>query len=114
MARAKVRFNVDHAVSVMRRSAEEGIRQVMGDILEEAKAEAPVDKGNLRDSGQLVLNGASTKIVFDAPYAEIQHENLHYYHEVGKAKYLEDPFRRNAGKLYGTAQEHINRNFGYD
>jgi hypothetical protein len=33
------------------------------------------------------------------PYALRQHEELDYYHTVGKAKYLEDPFRRHAARL---------------
>lgn len=114
MARAKVRFNVNHAVSVMRRSTDEGIRDAMSTILQEAKDEAPMDTGALRESGRLVQSPASTKIIFEAPYAEIQHENLHYAHKIGKAKYLEDPFLRNVGLLYETVQRQVNKDFGTD
>lgn len=30
---------------------------------------------------------------YSAPYAVYQHENLEYHHEVGQAKYLEEPAR---------------------
>lgn len=112
MARAKVRFNTKHAVSVMRRASDEAIQQVMHEVLEEAREEAPLDKGDLRASGHIVQNGPTTKIVFDAPYAEIQHENLSYHHDIGKAKYLEDPFNRAVPRLYPRAQKKVNDAFG--
>lgn len=36
---------------------------------------------------------------YSASYALIQHENLDYYHEVGQAKYLEQPAREMQGEL---------------
>jgi hypothetical protein len=69
------------------------------EILTAAKEHCPVDLGNLRASGhtQREQNGDTVVIGFGgpaAPYALVQHERLDYHHTVGKAKYLEDEFRR--------------------
>ena len=39
----------------------------------------------------------------------IQHENLEYHHEVGQAKYLEEPLRRNADKLISIVREEMRK-----
>ena len=71
-------------------------------IMGEAKLETPVDRGPLRASGHVpkptiedgdfvvrpAFGGVAT------PYAFRQHEELGYRHNVGNAKYLENPARR--------------------
>lgn len=67
----------------------------------------PVDLGALKNSGTVELpkkegDGFSVKLYFGgttAPYALVQHENLHYSHNVGEAKYLERPIKSFAPQL---------------
>lgn len=71
-------------------------------IMLESKQECPVDTGALRSSGhvQRPTREAGEIVVnlgYGGPaisYALPQHENLEYRHPSGKAKFLEDPFRR--------------------
>lgn len=84
-------------------------------IITDSLNEAPVDTGKMRESARIKLNGKNigrgtksgdlrrvNKVVkkekveninisYNTPYALIQHEELSFYHPVGKAKYLEDP-----------------------
>ncbi len=60
--------------------------------------EVPVKTGALKATGQNILTVTPHTIACEvgygseaAPYALIQHERLDFHHEVGKAKYLEDP-----------------------
>lgn len=70
------------------------------DILTAAIPETPKRPpplgGTLRASGTVNLDEANeeVRISFNTPYAAKQHEEMSYRHTVGKAKYLEDPFRR--------------------
>lgn len=80
-------------------------------IMRESKRETPVDTGTLRSSGHVeqpeVRRRAGTVEVmmgYGGPagngehvgYAVYVHENLTAHHPVGKARYLVDPFNRNA------------------
>jgi len=90
---ARVKWNSSGAIRVATRSMREGIHDIMQEVLERAVADAPVDTEELRNSGRLNINRASTSIIFDVPHAAIQHERLDYNHpRGGKAKYLEDAF----------------------
>lgn len=61
-------------------------------------------------------------ISFNTPYARVQHEDLYYNRKTGeleqralnhplggKAKYLEDPFRRNKSKVIRYAEKQIKK-----
>lgn len=60
--------------------------------------QVPVKTGALKASGQNIpvntLHSIGCEVGYGseaAPYALIQHERLDFHHDVGKAKYLEDP-----------------------
>ncbi len=105
-------------------------------ILTEAINEAPVETGTLRRSGTVTKGGlpdteqvyddaqAGTRqeqgqelgkeqavyVSFNTPYARRQHEELDWEHpRGGKAKYLEDPFRRNKSKVLKHAERQIKK-----
>lgn len=81
--------------SIARDTYKRGLR-----ILEVATRLVPVDTGVLRGSGfvqipEIAGDRVSTTIAFGgpaAPYAFIVHEDLDAFHQVGQAKYLEEPF----------------------
>lgn len=70
-------------------------------IMRTSKQEVPVDTGALRDSGYVepaTITAAGVEVILGyggaaIPYALRQHEELSYAHTVGKAKYLEDPWK---------------------
>lgn len=71
-------------------------------ILADSRQEVPVDTGALRNSAHVerLPNGAEAGYGGTAiPYALRQHEDLTFYHTVGKPKYLEDPFKRHASDM---------------
>jgi hypothetical protein len=69
-------------------------------VLERAKQLTPLETGQLKASGRIDYGAVSAKgaivqlvITFSAfrgpfDYAEIQHENEYYHHDIGQANYL--------------------------
>ncbi len=59
-------------------------------VLQAAKANVPVDEGDLRKSGKVRVDNMTVRVTFNAPHAWLQHERLDYKHPGGgQAKYLE-------------------------
>ena len=109
--------NIDKLINLLRKGGD-GARQALFQTLygeaqiafAESQAEVPVDKGNLRNSGQaygIQVNrfGDTLEITLGyggvaASYALIVHEDLQARHNGGtKAKYLEDPIKRRSNGL---------------
>lgn len=100
----------------------EALEDIGLDLLGKSVMQAPVDTGDMRGSGYVsfttgkIASGTKTGSVvktgevgkrarpevtvgFGVPYAAKQHEELGYKHpRGGKAKYLEDPLKENAGR----------------
>jgi len=90
------------------------LRKVAEDIMAESLQEVPVDTGTLKSSAFIEEIGHS-KITFGyggpndrlnpktgqyaSEYMYYVHEDLFARHTVGKAKFLEDPVRRNVKKI---------------
>ena len=73
-------------------------------IFAESQREVPVDTGNLRASGFIVptsTRGLKFGVVigYNTHYALAVHERTEVRHTVGKAKYLEDPWRKAQGGM---------------
>jgi len=109
--------NIDKLINLLRKGGD-GARQALFQTLygeaqiafAESQKEVPVDKGNLRNSGQaygIQVNrfGDTLEITLGyggvaASYALIVHEDLQARHKGGtKAKYLEDPIKRRSNGL---------------
>lgn len=108
----------------------EGVLQSMSD---ESLKQAPLDKGDMRESYEVVANGkkifkGSTNAVkrmdktkikdvieyeasYNTPYALRQHEELSYNHPTPgtKAKYLEDPFMSHREYFVDDVQDAVNK-----
>lgn len=88
--------------------AEAAIIQALGtcaaDLQGKSAAQAPIDTGDLRANCSVSPvqrdgKSVSVSVGYDLVYAVVQHEALHFSHpKGGKAKFLEDPFKENAGK----------------
>lgn len=72
---------------------EDWLRIVLMDLTGEAQRRAPKDEGTLRASGHWEISGTKGKVIFDTPYAAVQHERIDFHHTDGEAKYLEKPLK---------------------
>ena len=102
-------------VSPADRAIKEGVinaLEIVGaDLTGKAQRLAPKDEGTLRASGHWELEGETgfrssrpgsmrasvqVNVIFDVPYAEVQHERTDFAHLNGQAKYLESPLKSSA------------------
>jgi hypothetical protein len=67
------------------------LKQTAAAIAAEAKRRCPVEKGDLSRSIGFRVVGNTAIIYATMEYAAAQHENLQFHHDVGQAKYLEQP-----------------------
>lgn len=88
-----------------KRNANNGAKMAAEQLLKWSKPLVPVDTGKLKASGEVVKRDTGYAVQYSSAnkqgydYAYIQHENLEYHHEVGQAKYLEQPLREHAQEL---------------
>lgn len=98
----KFKWRGEEAERLIREAAMDAIRTGAEHILTEAINETPIDTGTLRRSGTVTEAPVENAVYvsFNTPYARRQHEDLTLRHpRGGKAKYLEDPFKRNVAKV---------------
>lgn len=87
---ASIRMNTSNLEQVLREASRGARLSIAQDILDDAKASAPVDTGALRDSGYLEEDGVSgdIRIGFTVNYAS--------YVEFGTSKMRAQPYLRPA------------------
>lgn len=92
--------------------SDKGAQNAANHLLNLSSEEVPLDEGLLKTSGRVTKvedgkytvgygfddDGSDTHTMSSA-YARRQHEELEWFHEEGKAKYLEDPFESNKEEL---------------
>lgn len=84
-------------------------------VIGKAQDKAPLDIGNLKDSGTtLPAEMAGNKVVkvigFNTNYAAVQHERTDFKHpKGGEAKYLEKAMRQEQHKLATFLEKEINK-----
>lgn len=84
-------------------------------IIAAAIDEAPVETGTLRRSATVTPSPSNVRVYgsFNTPYARRQHEELEWRHPLGgKAKYLEDPFKRMADEVRRFVARFIKADMG--
>lgn len=108
------------------------------DLLRRAVKLAPIEWGDLKSSGHLVVNGQevargtkrggvqrvgspgdgrggrhTAEVAFEESYAIIQHEEIDFDHpRGGQAKYLEDPFAENIDRYIQHIRDAYSREIG--
>jgi hypothetical protein len=102
---------VGPADRAIREGVLDALEIVGADLTGKAQRIAPKDEGTLRASARWELEGGTqfrtqrpgsmsasvqVNVIFDVPYAEVQHENTSFSHTNGQAKYLEGPLKSNA------------------
>jgi hypothetical protein len=107
---AEFTWRGDLAMKVACEAALQALHDGAEHILTEAIDETPIDTGTLRRSGA-VMDAPTEGVVyvsFNTPYAVKQHEDLTLNHpRGGKAKYLEDPFKRNVGQVQRLVADRV-------
>lgn len=99
---ADLKWRGDEAEKLIWEVALEAMNTGAEAILTEAIDETPIDTGTLRRSGGVSwgIDRKSVYVSFNTPYARRQHEDLTLRHPRGGGpKYLENPFKRNEGKV---------------
>lgn len=103
----KVQAKIVAALQSMSGKAEAALYQEAERIMTEAKKRTPVEFGTLKNSGHVQppereANSVSVTMGFGGSaedYAIVQHEDLSFHHNVGEAKFLENPIREAAPHL---------------
>ena len=76
----------------------------------ESANEVPRDTHALAQSAEVSSDSETVVLSYDTDYAIKQHEELGYRHpRGGKAKYLEDPFNANTGKMVQIVRQKMDR-----
>jgi len=101
-------WNGDAINRLIKRVGMQAIHDGAEHILTESIDETPIDSGTLRRSGTVIDQEDSVVILYSAPYALKQHEDLSLSHIDGKAKFLEDPYNRNKDRIIQLAKDRIN------
>lgn len=111
---SKLTWKGQKFVGAERAGARNGVRAAGEYLLSKAVPLAPKDTGALRRSGRVRGVNAEpiVEVVFDTPYAVIQHENETYHHDDGQAKYLEQPLVEEAQTMQQIMAQSIRREFG--
>lgn len=102
---------VGPADRAIREGVIDALEIVGADLTGKAQRIAPKDEGTLRASAHWEIEGGTqfrtqrpgsmsasvqVNVIFDVPYAEVQHENTSFSHINGQAKYLEGPLKSGA------------------
>lgn len=104
------------AISIAERAGMKALKKaseatILRKAVQEAPKRPPPIGGTLRASASVHEDAArkAVHISFNTPYAAKQHEELGYHHSVGKAKYLEDPFRAGTAQVVKYVQLEVNK-----
>jgi hypothetical protein len=87
-----INFNID--TEKAKQAAMRALKQEAVLLKGRSQALCPVDHGTLRDSCVIESDENSVTVGYGgaaSSYAAVQHENMSYHHNVGQAKFLEQP-----------------------
>jgi len=95
---SRTKKRVDALARADKKALRRGMAKAGRFLLRESKKLVPVKTGRLKDSGKSkVLNNSDKHpeyiVSFNKKYAIYVHENLHVFHPIGQAKFLEQPAR---------------------
>jgi hypothetical protein len=105
----KVNIKVALATAAAYEIAMKSLKMHAEDLLTQAVDQAPKKEGNLRRSGLVKEIDGKIYVTFNTPYARRQHEEVGWHHNIGKAKYLEDPYKLNKTKIKKGVLEEVKK-----
>lgn len=93
----------------MKAGARKGVRRGAEYLKSLSVPLAPLDLGPLRASASVRLINAEpvAYLIFDTPYAAIQHEDESFQHDDGQAKYVEEPMTKHAHEIQGMIAKEV-------
>ena len=96
MSRVRMTWNGGAVKGATTAAVVTGLATAGEHLLSVSRMEVPIQRGDLDRSGRATVdeNALVAAVSYDQPYAVRQHEELHYRHERGNAKYLEGPLNR--------------------
>ena len=113
MADYTLEWHGEAMTAEIEQAARFGLLEAASDLQQESSDEAPVENGDLKGDAKPDKRDLDKLIIYVAyslPYALRQHEEIGYNHPMGgKAKFLEDPFRRNAQKYVNHIGKRISQ-----
>ena len=95
----KILVNLKKVPSRLGEALGGGLYLEASNIMTDSKKQSPVDLGTMKASGyitlpEITLSSVKVEMGYGGPsadYVVVQHEHTEFNHEVGKAKFLEDP-----------------------
>lgn len=110
----QVEANINRLMRDNWKEAKQGLRDEANIIIQKSVRQTPREFGDLRRSAT-VEETKETKteyeltLGFNTEYAAAVHENLNAHHDVGKAKYLEDPLMARVDDIPKNIAKRIKR-----
>jgi len=97
---------------IVRKEMSDALNKSAAVVERSAKRKTPVDQGHLRRSiqkGHKARSGdKQVSVGSNVKYALSQHENLHFRHTTGEAKFLDNALRQNESRINRFFKEMIN------
>lgn len=108
----KATWNGEAVSRLIDEAGEKGLFMAGSHLLDESRNEVPFEEGTLSNTADVFpdVGNRQVSVVYDQPYAVIQHEAMGFRHDAGrKAKYLEDPLNHEADKMVEAVAKSIKR-----
>ena len=101
---------LNKSVSQIFNTVQSALLDCGNDLQQKAQDLTPVDTGALRASAFTEAeNGRNPSVIvgFEEEYAIFVHENLEAHHDVGQAKFLEQPLKENIDKYVKNVRDKV-------
>ncbi len=101
---------LNKSISEISSVVEDALLDCGNDLQQKAQDLTPVDTGALRASAFTEAESGSNPSVivgYTEEYAIFVHENLEAHHDVGQAKFLEQPLQENIDKYVGHVRDKV-------
>lgn len=85
----------------------EGVRAGLEKLLAASNDRVPVDTGELKGSGSVVVEGLEGAVTYSAEHAVVVHENLEAQHPDGQVKFLEAALQEEQDELLAAIAERL-------
>lgn len=116
----KMEWHGERIKTLIAAGSDKGAQEAAHELKNLSSKEVPLEAGLLKASGKVTKiqdgkyvvgygfdNDGTDTHTMSSAYARRQHEELEWFHEEGKAKYLEDPFESNKEELRAIIAGHV-------
>lgn len=108
----QLRWNGAFVSELVQRTALDALKDGAEHVLTVTTPDVPLESGTLRRSGTVtVIRADGRKVVvaasYNTPYAVKQHEDLNLRHKVGGAKFLENHFNEEKGRVQDLVRTRV-------